>query len=110
MFGAFQSEPCFAALLKLFTATQLLTSGQPNGNPAFVTTSRVAQPISDVSAAQQPALFLMEGEIEFGGAEIGISTDDYKAALIVYFTNPGADNPASPQMNALRDAVIFQMR
>ena len=107
----FQSEPVFAALLTLLSATQMLTAGVPNGNRAFTTTGRQALPVSQVSAAQQPALFLMEGEIDFDGLrEIGLSTDQYKCAAIVYFNNPGGSAAASPQLNALRDALIFQMR
>lgn len=111
MYGAFQSEPVFAALYTLLAATQMLTSGVPNGTPAFLTSSRLAQAVSIVSGVEQPALYIMQGEIEFGGSEIGISTDEYKAAAIVYFRNTGGDTGlASPQLNALRDALIFQIR
>ena len=107
----FQSEPVFAAIFKLLAASQQLTSGQPNGNALFVTTGRQAQPVADVSAAMQPAFYTMEGEIEFDGLdELGASTDHYKAAAIIYFTNPGGSAAASPQLNAIRDALIFQFR
>lgn len=107
----FQSEPCFAALFSLLSQTQMLTNGQPNGTPAFVTSSRYAVPVSGVTPAMQPALYLMEGEIEFDSMpETGLSVDQYKAAAIVYFTIPGGQAPASPQMNALRDAMVFQIR
>jgi len=106
----FQSEPCFAGLLTLLAATQTLNNGVPTGQPAFVTTGRKAVPVASVDAARQPSLYIMEGEIEFGGTEVGISTDQYKAAAIVYFRNPGGVTPASTQMNGLRDALIFQLR
>ena len=111
MMSPFQSEPAFAALFSLLSQAYLLTNGQPNATKAFVTTSRLAVPVADVSPAQQPAFYLMEGEIEFGPFdEMGMSIDKYKAAGIVYFTNPGGSAPASPQLNALRDALIFQIR
>ena len=111
MMTPFQSEPAYAALFTLLSATQLLTNGQPNGTPAFKTYSRLAIPVSTSTPAQQPALYIMEGEIEFSPLDdMGLSTDQYKAAAIVYFTNPGGSALASPQLNALRDALIYQLR
>jgi hypothetical protein len=111
MMSPFQSEPCFANLFALLSQAQMLTLGVPNGNPAFVTTSRQAQPVANVSSGSQPAMFLMQGEIEFGAMdEVGLSIDKYKAAAIVYFTNPGGSAAASPQLNALRDAMIYAIR
>ena len=90
MMTPFQSEPAYAALFTLLSATQLLTNGQPNGTLAFKTYSRLAIPVSTSTPAQQPALYIMEGEIEFSPLDdMGLSTDQYKAAAIVYFTNPG---------------------
>ena len=109
MMSPFQSEPCFANLFTLLSATQMLTNGKPNGTAAFVTSSRLAQPVADVSQDEQPALYIMQGEIDFG-PDVGQSTDVYHAAAIVYFTIPGGGVPASPVMNGLRDALIYQMR
>ena len=110
-FVTFNSEKCFANLLTLLAATKLLTNGLPNGNAAFVTAGRKAIPVASVSAAQQPALFIMEGEIDYSPDDAGLSVDVLHAAVIVYFRNQGGDQGIpSQQLNALRDAVVFQLR
>lgn len=107
----FSSEACFAKLFALLAVAQTLVNGLPSGFPAFVTTGRKAVPVANVSPAEQPALFLMEGEVDYAPDDAGLSVDVLHAAAIVYFRNTQGDTGIpSQQLNALRDAVVYQMR
>ncbi len=104
------SETIFQNLYTLLSQTQNLTDGVPNNTPAFLTTSRRAPQVSNVGQATQPALYMLEGEEEVGDKAITLGRYDMKCAAIVFFRNTGGPNQVtSTQMNALRDAVIYQM-
>lgn len=110
-FATFQSEPCFANLLTLLAATKYLVNGLPGATTVFVTTGRKARPVSNVTPVQQPALFLMEGEIDYDPDDSGLSRDEIHAAILIYFWNGGGDQGVPAQsLNAITDAVIWQLR
>ena len=105
------TEPIFQNLYSLLSQAQLLTNGAPNGNPAFVATSRKAPQVSNVGAALQPAMYMMEGGVRIAlrkGNNLPRYT--FEAACIIFFRNTGGDaSIPSTQMNGLWDAIEYQM-
>lgn len=99
------SETIFANLFSLLSQTQILSA------PAFVTTSRRLPQVSNVGQALQPALYILEGEEDVEEKAIALAKYEIHCAAVVFFRNTGGpDQVASTQMNALRDAVIYQMQ
>ncbi len=109
------TERIFANLFSLLSQTQNLNSaGQPDGTPAFVTTSRRTLQVSAVNPALQPAMFLMQGPQEFVETtttiKIALPKQELTAGAIVYFRTTGAlAEVPSTVLNHLRDALFFQM-
>lgn len=97
-----------AVYTALFT---LLSQATVGGSPAFVSSARRLPAISNVLPAQQPALYFLEGEEETVERDIGLPVDKYSLAAVVLFQSSASPGTvASTQMNALRDAVINQIR
>jgi hypothetical protein len=110
------TETIFQNLFTLLRQTQMLTAGAPNGTPAFLTTSRVAPQVSAAGQATQPAFYQMEGEQDVMENVVAAQKYELKCAAIVLFRNtlgPPTSNAGpwpSSQLNALRDAVIYQLQ
>ena len=105
------SETIFANLFSLLSQTSQLVAGVPNGTPAFLTFSRRLPQVSNVGQATQPAIYVLQGEEDVGEKVIAAAKYEIHCAAIAFFRNTGGPNEvASTQMNALRDAVIFQMQ
>jgi hypothetical protein len=99
------SETIFQNLFNLLSQTQI------SSVPAFVTTSRRLPQVSDVGQALQPALYMLEGEEDVEEKAIALAKYEIHCAAVVFFRNTGGPNQiASTQLNALRDAVIYQMQ
>lgn len=105
------SETIFQNLYSLLSQTQNLTAGVPNSTPAFVTTARRLPQVSQVGQAIQPALYMIEGEEDVEEKSLALAKYEIHCAAVVFFRNTGGPNEVtSTQMNALRDAVIYQMQ
>lgn len=106
------TEPIFVNLLTLLAATQLLDgSGNPTGGPAFVTAGRRLPQVSNVGAVLQPACYIIEGEQDVLEKAIALAKYEIHCAAVILCRNEGgAQSIASTQLNALRDAFIFQMQ
>jgi hypothetical protein len=103
-------EKIYANLYNLLSQTQQLTDGAPNGQPAFLTTARRLPQVSQVGQAQQPAMYILEGEEIVRGKVRGPGRYMFKSAAVIFFRNTGGPNEvASTQMNALRDAFNYQI-
>jgi hypothetical protein len=103
-------EVIYSRLFTLLSATQQLTALSPNGTGLFKYMSRKITPPDDLSQARMPALFMMEGEIEYTVDWAGLSVDKYHSIACVYFRS---DDPAilpSTTLNAVRNAVHYQLR
>lgn len=107
-------ETIFQSLYSLLSQTENLTNGVPNNTPAFITTGRQLPQVSAVGEAIQPAMYILEGEEEIDEKAIALAKYEIKCAAVVFFRNPqqtaGTGTWASIQMNALRDAVIYQLQ
>jgi hypothetical protein len=98
------TEAVYAALFSL------LSQSQVGEQTAFVTASRRLPAIANVLAAQQPAMFFLEGEEDVKENNIGLPVYIYSLAVVVLFkSNASPTTIASTQMNALRDAVVNQL-
>jgi len=105
------SETIFQNLYSLLSQTQQLTNGVPNSTPAFQTTARRLPQVSQVGQAIQPALYVLEGEEDVEEKALALAKYEIHCAAVVFFRNTGGPNEVvSTQMNALRDAVIYQMQ
>lgn len=105
------SERIFTNLFALLAATQSLVDGAPSGQPAFVTTGRKLPQVSNVAGAQQPALYMLEGEQDVLEKAIALAKYELHCAAVVFFRNTGGDaGIPSTQLNDLRDAVVFQLQ
>lgn len=110
------TETIFQNLYTLLRQTKLLVNGVPGPDPAFITTSRVAPQVSAAGQATQPAFYQMEGEQDVMENVVAAQKYELKAAAIVLFRNtlgPPTSNTGpwpSSQLNALRDAVIYQLQ
>jgi len=105
------TETIFQNLYSLLSQAQMLTAGVPNGMAAFLTTGRKCPQVSAVGAALQPAMYMMEGEVQIQPRQ-GLNLPRYRfaAAAIVFFRNTGGESGIpSQQMNALWDALDFQL-
>jgi len=94
-------ESVFQALFTLVSGALI------GGQPAFVTTSRRLQQWSNVAPAQQPALFVMEGNQSAGeSGPYGLTRWELRAHLFIY-ARVGADPEETPSttLNNLVDAV-----
>lgn len=107
------TETIFANLYSLLSQAQQLdpVTGQPNGTPAFQTTGRVLPAVANVAQVIQPALFMIEGEEDIEENAQSLAKYDMHAAAVIFFRNTqGPSGIPSQQMNALRDAIVFQMK
>ena len=104
-------EKIFQNLFSLMSQTQLLdSSGNPTGGPAFVTTSRRLPQVSNVGQAEQPALYQLELNQDVRERTQGAPVYELHCDLFAFFRNTGGPNEvASTQMNAIRDALIYQL-
>jgi hypothetical protein len=103
------TETIFANLLTLLAATQTQDPSLSPG-PAFVTTGRKLPAVANVSAIEQPALFIIEGEQDVLEKAIALAKYEIHAAAVVFFRNAEGDlGIPSTQLNYLRDATLFQM-
>ena len=106
------TETIFQNLFSLVSQTTLLdTSGNPTGTAAFATTSRRLPQVSNVGQAEQPAIYQLELNQDVIEKTQGAASYELHCDLFVFFRNTGGPNElASSQMNALRDAVIYQLQ
>jgi len=106
------TETIFANLFSLMSQTRLLdSSGVPVGTPAFLTTSRRLPQVSNVGQATQPALYQIELEQDLTERVQGAAREELHCDLFAFFRNTGGpDQVASTQMNALRDALLYQIQ
>jgi hypothetical protein len=105
-------EVIYSRLFTLLSATQQLTAMAPNGTALFNYMSRKVMKPDQLTPARMPALFQMEGEIEYGADWAGLSVDKYRSIAVVYFRSdsPEAGELPSMKLNAIRNAVHYQMR
>lgn len=106
------TEKIFINLLTLISGTMLLdANGNPTSTPAFVTTGRRLPQVSNVSQVQQPACYIIEGEQDLLEKAIALAKYEIHCAAVILCRNEGgAQSIASTQLNALRDAFIFQLQ
>lgn len=105
------SETIYANLYTLLSQTTTLVDGVPSDVPQFVTTGRKLPQVSNVSGVLQPALYMLEGEEDVLEKAIALAKYELHCAAVVFFRNTeGDDGIPSQQMNALRDAVIYQLQ
>lgn len=106
------TETIFQNLFSLMSQTQLLDSyGNPTGGPAFVTTSRRLPQVSNVGQAEQPAFYQVQLNQDLAERVQGAAREELLADLFIFFRNTGGPNQvASSQMNALRDAALYQIQ
>lgn len=99
------SEATFQALFTLLAASTV------GGSAAFVSTSRRLPAIANVLAAQQPALYMLEGEEDVAETDQGLPVQEWRVAAVVLFQSDASPHTiASTKLNNLRDAVVNQLR
>jgi hypothetical protein len=108
------SEAIFQNLYTLLSQTQLLSGGVPSGGPVFVNPPATGRRIPQrdaISPAMLPGLWVVQGDQVLQENAIALPKYEMKAYAAVMCEITGGENAiASTLLNALRDAVLYQMQ
>ena len=92
-------EPIFKALF------DLLSTAVPAGSPQFVTKGRRLRIWDEVDAADQPALFLVQGPMVASQQHFGLTKWEMKATAWIYFRAEASPDPAYYPAKTINDYV-----
>lgn len=108
------SDTIFQNLYTLLSQTKLLTNSVPAGDPVFVNPTATGRRIPQrdaISPAMLPGLWVVQGDQVVQENAIALPKYEMKAyAVAMCQITGGEDAIASSQVNALRDAVLYQMQ
>ena len=108
------TETIFQNLYNLLSQTQLTPPWAPDGTPVFVNPSATGRRLPQrdaISSALLPGLWQIEGEQDVLENAIALPKYELHCAAVVLAEITGGQNAiASTLLNALRDAVLYQMQ